>query len=168
MPDERRVLRDVEAAMARVRRSMGRRTLGRLLLADLEARGEPADLVLFAVLDAVEDGPSRPDGVVSVGDVAERMDLDPSRASRVVAAAVASGHLRRIAAQHDGRQVGLVLTSAGQGVVDLAHRRRQEYFGAAMSSWSPAERAAFAELLTRFTAPFGGPGGPAGSPDEAH
>lgn len=151
MPDDEQVLRQVEQAMVRLRRSMGRRTLGRALLAELAQRAEPVDLTLFAVLDAVDDGPGPDRAVVTVREVGERMDLDPSRASRVVAGAVASGHLRRVAAQSDARQVGLELTEAGRGVVDLASRRRRAFFDQAMQGWSAAERAEFARLLARFS-----------------
>lgn len=141
------VLRDVEAAMVRIRRSMGRRTLGRALLAERPA----ADLATFAVLDAVEEGPKPDADVVTVGDIAERIDADPSRASRQVTAAVDAGYLRRTASQRDARRVGLELTDAGRVLTEHAHALRQARFAEAMEGWTPAERAEFARLLTRFT-----------------
>ena len=147
MDDE--VLRAVEAAMVRIRRSTGRRTLGREMLAAAPP-GTP-DLATFAVLDAVEEGPEDGADVVTVGDVAVRTDADPSRASRRVAAAVEAGHLRRTPSQRDARRVGLELTASGRALVDHAHAHRQARFAAAMAGWTPAERAQFADLLTRFT-----------------
>jgi len=144
----------VERAMVRIRRSMGRRSLGKALLAERE---QPENLALFAVLDAVEEGPGE-SGPVTVTGVAERMDLDASRASRVVSAAVASGHVARVASQDDGRRVGLELTASGRAVIDRVHRFRQQRFAEAMRAWTPAERAEFARLLTRFTAPDGDDG----------
>lgn len=141
------VLREVEAAMVRIRRSMGRRTLGRALLAE---RPE-ADLATFAVLDAVEEGPEPGADVVTVGDVADRTDADPSRASRQVAAAVEAGYLRRTASQRDARRVGLELTEAGRALTEHAHTMRQTRFAEAMQDWTEAERGEFARLLTRFT-----------------
>ncbi len=143
------VLREVEAAMVRIRRSTGRRTLGREMLAASPAPA--ADLATFAVLDAVEEGPEDGADVVTVGDVAVRTDADPSRASRQVAAAVDAGLLRRVPSQHDARRVGLELTGAGRTLVDHAHAHRQARFAAAMADWTPDERAQFARLLTRFT-----------------
>ena len=144
-------LRDIEAAMVRIRRSIGRRSLGRALLAELPPSVDNPDLALFAVLDAVEEGPAADSDVVTVGEVAERTDQDPSRASRNVAAAVGSGHLRRVASQRDARRVGLELTATGRELTEHAHRRRQAYFDAVMSGWTRAERTEFARLLTRFT-----------------
>jgi len=73
------------------------------------------------------------------------------RASRQVGAAVASGHLRRSASQRDARRVGLELTAAGEAAIEVAHRYRRDRFATTMADWTPAERAEFARLLTRFT-----------------
>lgn len=147
MDPEEQALRDVEAALVRIRRSTGRRTLGRAMLA-----GRPeADLATYAVLDAVEEGPGPGADVVTVGDVAERTDADPSRASRQVGAAVDAGYLRRTASQRDARRVGLELTDAGRALTEHAHAFRQARFAETMAGWTPAERAEFARLLTRFT-----------------
>ena len=120
MDTDEQALLAVERAMVRIRRSMGRRTFGKALLAKLD---RPEDLALFAVLDAVDEGPGEA-GAVTVTGVAERMNLDASRASRVVAAAVASGHVARVASQRDGRRVGLELTASGRALVDRVHRFR--------------------------------------------
>lgn len=160
MDTEERALLAVEQAMVRLRRSMGRRALTNDLLAELSRsqdrvlprRKGAEHVALFAVLDAVDEGPGE-DGAVTITRVAERMDLDPSRASRVVAAAVASGHVARVASQQDGRRVGLELTAAGRTLVDRIHTFRQRRFAEAMQTWTPDERAEFARLLTRFTTP---------------
>lgn len=170
MTADEQVLLAVERAMVRLRRSMGRRALTNDLLAELARSGDlplPAEpsspspaparegaehVALFAVLDAVDEGPGGT-GAVTVSGVAERMGLDASRASRLVAAAVASGHVTRVAAQEDGRRVGLELTAQGRALIDRIHHFRQQRFADVMSTWTPAERAEFARLLTRFTAP---------------
>lgn len=149
MDADEQALLAVERAMVRLRRSMGRRSLGNAFLAELD---RPIDLALFAVLDAVDEGPGE-NGAVTVSGVAERMDLDASRASRVVAAAVASGHVTRVASQQDGRRVGLELSASGRALIDRMHRFRQQRFAHAMRAWTATERAEFARLLTRFTTP---------------
>jgi DNA-binding MarR family transcriptional regulator len=137
----------VERAMVRLRRSQTRRTLGRLATRALE---RPVDLSLVGVVDAVEDGPERPGGEVTVGAVAERLGIDPSRASRLVAAAVRAGYLARVASQADGRRIGLELTATGEEIARGARRFRQATFGRGMADWSERERREFARLLNRF------------------
>jgi DNA-binding MarR family transcriptional regulator len=87
---------------------------------------------------------------MSVGLVATRLGVDASRGSRIVAEAVKSGYVRRVASQEDGRRIHLELTPAGRSVVEATRRTRQEHFAKAMCDWSDAERAEFARLLARF------------------
>jgi DNA-binding MarR family transcriptional regulator len=138
----------IERAMVRIRRSQTRRTFGRL--AEQAGQG-PLDLALVGVVDAVEEGGAP----VTVGMVAERLGIDPSRASRLVAQAVQAGYVARVASQEDGRRVGLELTSAGDELARAVHRFRQARFDHAMREWSPEDREAFARLLTRFTDELG-------------
>ena len=142
------VLAAVERAMLRIRRSQSRRTLGRLAAQEL---GRPVDASHFLVVDAVEEGPERPGQEVTVGVVAERLGIDPSRASRMVAGAVRAGYVARAASQADGRRIRLELTAAGRELAEAAHRFRRAAFRRAMRGWPAAERRAFARLLTKFT-----------------
>jgi DNA-binding MarR family transcriptional regulator len=137
----------IERAMVRMRRSQTRRFLGRL--AAREAR-EPVDFSLWGVVDAVEEGPD-PDGEpVSVGTVAQRLGIDPSRASRVVSKAVEAGYVRRVAAQSDARRSGLELTETGRRLAEEAHRFRRSFFAHVVRDWPAADVGEFARLLTRF------------------
>ena len=138
---------EIELAMVRLRRSMTKRTLGRLAAREL---ADPPDLALVSVVDAVEEG-----GDVSVGTVAERLGVDPSRASRLVARSVAAGYVVRVASQHDGRRSGLRLTDAGAAVARAAHAFRRERFAAATQAWSASERREFARLLRSFVDALG-------------
>ena len=137
----------IERAFVRIRRSQTRRTLGR---AAEEALGHEIDLTAVAVVDAVEEGPSPGAVAVTVGDIAVRLGIDPSRASRVAAAAVAHGLAERRAAPGDGRQVGLVLTEAGRRVAAEVRRFRRKSLGAVVRDWTAADRRTFARLLARF------------------
>lgn len=138
----------IERAMVRLRRSMSRRTLGRQIA---QERCGPPDIAYMAVVDAVEEGPDPDTGGVTVGMVGERMGIDPSRASRVVSAALKAGYLRRVASQDDARRVFLELTAAGARLADEGHRFRRGAFNRAMEGWTEADRRAFARLLARFT-----------------
>ena len=134
----------IERAFSRVRRSMARRNLGARMIREL---GGGVDLSDLGVIDAVDEGP---DGEVTVGMVGERLGIDPSRASRVVASAIHAGYVERVASQADGRRVALRLTDTGRAIAHAARRIRHRAFSEAMEGWTDDERRTFARLLTRF------------------
>jgi DNA-binding MarR family transcriptional regulator len=137
----------IELAMNRIRRSQTRHSLSR-------RHGADVDHAVFGVVDAVDQGPAAGADEVSVREVADRLGIDPSRASRLASAAIDAGLVRRIASQVDGRRTGLVLTEDGVAAVETAHRVRQAYYDELMAGWSAADRAEFARLLVRFTEPL--------------
>lgn len=143
---------DVESAMVRLRRSMTRHTIGRRMARDLEV---PFDMALIGVVDAVAQGTEESGAEVTVGEVGERLGIDPSRASRVVSAAIEGGYVRRMASQADGRRSVLELTDAGHALVASARRTRQRFFDEAMRGWTEEERRTFARLLGRFVDALG-------------
>jgi DNA-binding MarR family transcriptional regulator len=148
-PDDDAVVA-VERALVRIRRSQTRRALGPPMLAAIAERlGLRLDYGTTAVVDAVEQ-PAAGGGDVTVGLVAERLGLDASRASRLVATAVAAGLVRREASQDDGRRSHLTLTDLGQRVLEIEQDVRRRFVADGMDDWSAADRRAFAELLTRF------------------
>jgi DNA-binding MarR family transcriptional regulator len=128
----------IESAMVAVRRRQSRRTLAR------DAGVSPADVATLEVLDAVAAAP------IGVTELADLLGVDQPRASKLVAAAVGAGLLRREADQDDGRRSRLALTADGEARLAAVRAGRQARFDAAMGGWSNAERATFAELLTRF------------------
>ncbi len=87
---------------------------------------------------------------VTVGAVAEQLDIDPSTASRLVAHATAAGLINRRPCSGDGRRADLRLTAAGERIRQAVRRLRAEYLADLIADWSAAERADFARLLTRF------------------
>ena len=128
----------VESAMIAMRRRQTRRTFA------VESGGpDPVQ----EVLDAIEA--AEPEAL-GVNGVAAALAVDQPRASKLVAAAVSAGLVRREADQADGRRTNLVLTADGRRQLDVVHRFRQERFAAAMDDWTPDERNTFADLLTRF------------------
>lgn len=138
----------IERAMNRIRRRQARRTIGKAAVQTLD---QPINLEHVAVVDAIEEGLEAPGQEVTVGDVAERLGIDPSRASRLVSAAIKAGYVRRLASQEDGRRICLELTPGGLDVVKHAHRQRQALYDHLMDDWSSQDRSEFARLLTRFT-----------------
>lgn len=98
------------------------------------------------VLRAVETGESNPMGI------AERLDIAPSSASRLLDRLVERGLVARTENPHDRRKTNLALTPEGRAA---AHRARQEVVRVVQESFGglPAadiERAV--ELLSRLTA----------------
>jgi len=130
----------VEAAMVAVRRRQTRRALAGA------AGATTADTAAQDVLDALEAAA----GPLGVTGLADALGVDQPRASKLVAAAVGAGLVRREADQADGRRSRLVLTAAGRRRLAAVHDARRARFAAAMDAWTAAERAAFADLLTRF------------------
>jgi DNA-binding MarR family transcriptional regulator len=130
----------VERSMIRIRRNVARHQFGRILERELGPEISHVGLV-----DALSEG-----GEPNVGTVAERLGVDPSRASRLVAAAVDAGHVRRVASQEDGRRIDLELTASGKALHERVRQLRQAWLAEAMADWTDAERAAFARLLDRF------------------
>ncbi|GGT32879.1 MarR family winged helix-turn-helix transcriptional regulator [Nonomuraea spiralis] len=127
----------IERAMVAIRRRQSRRAL---------ARQQGATGPEYEVLDVIEGA----GGQVTVSAVAEALSVDQPRASRLVAAAVTAGLVRREADQADGRRAWLVLTEDGVAALAQARQARQAAFATATAGWSAAERAEFARLLTRF------------------
>ena len=146
----------VERAMVAIRRSQNRRTLARLVAARQGAtpdggRGTAADGAGGAVadvLDVIEEA-EETGGRATVTSVAAALSIDQPRASKLVAAAVAAGLVRREADQADGRRALLVRTPAGQHLSAEAHAFRRQVFGQAMADWPAADRGEFARLLAR-------------------
>ena len=87
----------------------------------------------------------------TIGRMAKRLGIEPSRASRMTAAAIRAGLIRRIASQSDGRRSHLELTSAGSKALEMVRRFRMKFFPQLMTGWSDRECAEFARQLIRFT-----------------
>jgi DNA-binding MarR family transcriptional regulator len=138
----------VERAMVRIRRSQTRRALGKLAEREL---GRPLALSRSFVVDALDESADEPASEVAVGAVAERLGIDPSRASRMVAEAIEAGDVVRVASQSDGRRSLLRLTEQGRALARTARKFRLRMFDRAMDGWTVQERAEFARLLTKFT-----------------
>jgi DNA-binding MarR family transcriptional regulator len=138
----------IDRAMVRIRRSQARRTIGRLMRHRL---GPTFNMAHGLVADALDElsgiGGEQP----NVGAVAGALGIDPSRASRMVAGAVRTGYVKRVASQADGRSTCLELTDAGRQLLRNVRRFRTDFFSKLMATWSDVDCSEFARLLTRFT-----------------
>ncbi len=86
----------------------------------------------------------------TVGELARLLGVDPSRASRQVAQAVAKGLLRRQAAQGDARKVVLQITPRGASLQNKGSALTRSRIALAIDGWKPTEQAQLAKLLSRF------------------
>jgi DNA-binding MarR family transcriptional regulator len=98
--------------------------------------------VLLAAL--VEDGP------LSLGELAQQVDMDPGAASRQVKALEADGMLERSGREGDARVQVLRPTAAGRRVRRRIAGVQDRHMADALDGWSSADRAQFAALLQRF------------------
>jgi len=118
------------------------REMARHALAELGSQG-------FVALATVHKlGPLR------IGDVAERLSIDVSVASRQVAALELAGYLRREPDEHDRRVRRVSVTEAGERVLAVLHHRLVEAFSTAMSTWEDDEVVALARGLDRLREDF--------------
>jgi DNA-binding MarR family transcriptional regulator len=143
---------EVDAMMQHWRRRVMKRELGHRALADL---GIPLDLAQLDVLTAIDPMPGMFDDGASettVGVVAERLSIDPSRASRLVTEMVEAGYVARGVSQQDARRVVMVLTPAGEAIVNAVRSYKSLVMGSFFDSWTEDELKAFLPLLKRFSA----------------
>ena len=142
----------IDAVMHKVRRSIQRRDFGRQVMAKLDPSLEVAHL---DAISAIAHNPvwsaEGPVPEVTVGLIAERLGIDPSWASRVVADVVERGYARRVASQLDARRICLELTGKGRNFVEAVRRNKLEIFARALGKWNERELVVFASLLDRFS-----------------
>ena len=106
-----------------------------------EARERAAHVLLFPLTRL---GPLRQ------GALAELAHIDPSTVSRHVTLLVDRGLVRRVADEQDGRASRLVVTPAGEAVLDTMRQERDALLERVTAAWDPDERAAFTRQLHRF------------------
>ncbi|PRY00690.1 MarR family winged helix-turn-helix transcriptional regulator [Allonocardiopsis opalescens] len=141
----------IDQAVLRLRRIWAKPRLHRELQAQLDT-GERLYLSHVLVIHAVGRALDAGAEEVTVGAVAERLDVDPSTASRLVADSIEAGYVVRRASTVDARRAPLELSAAGRRVMAATQRHRTRYFGRLMRDWTEHERSEFARLLSRFAA----------------
>lgn len=148
--DAANALAAIDEVMNRIRRSIMKRDFGRKILRLLDADLEVMHMdVLGAIGHESLDAPVGEE--VTVGLVAERLDIDPSRASRLVADVVERGYVRRVASQADSRRICLELTGKGAAFVQAVRQTKWRVFSASLGKWSEPDLITFARLLDRFS-----------------
>jgi DNA-binding MarR family transcriptional regulator len=119
------------------RLGMVQRELARHALAELGTQG-------FVALGVIHlHGPVR------VSDVAQRLNVALSVASRQLAALERAGYVERDTDPQDGRAHRVSISAAGRKVLEESHRRMVHAFSRALEGWSAEEIAALSESLER-------------------
>ncbi|WP_425101502.1 MarR family winged helix-turn-helix transcriptional regulator [Tropicibacter sp. S64] len=144
---------DVDAILQKWRRRVFKRELGQRAIDDL---GLPIDLAKMDVMMAVwapanEFGGEETEETM-VSTVAQRLNIDPSRASRVTSDLIRQGYVRRAVSQLDARRAVLELTEAGERLVEAVRHYKFLVLGSYLKDWTAAEIATFLPLLERFSA----------------
>lgn len=151
MPGPSKDVELVRVGLVELRRVFQRSELAKEWAAAF-GRAAKLDYTELRLLDAVRDTTrtdERTDGA-TVGEIAERMGIDPSRASRLVARSVKRGTLSRHAAAGDGRRVVLRVTAAGRKLQERGSELTRARVELALAEWPAGERAAFARMFARF------------------
>jgi DNA-binding MarR family transcriptional regulator len=89
-----------------------------------------------------------------VSDIAERLRIDLSVASRQVAVLESSGWVTRQRDPRDGRARQLEVTTAGQAVLEDAHERMVNAYGRVLEGWSEEEIRALTGAVSRLRDDF--------------
>jgi DNA-binding MarR family transcriptional regulator len=140
----------IDAVMIKVRRSIQRRDFGRLILARIDPSLEVSHLdAIIAIAHNPVVG-NAPQEEVTVGIIAERLGIDPSRASRISADIVERGYAFRVASQLDARRICLKLTATGERFVTAVRQTKWRIFAGSLAQWDEHELVTFAVLLERF------------------
>lgn len=144
-------LLDFDAEMFRWRGMQSRGEFISLLLTEADAGIEPAGFMALSAVSrrmlGIDGAPPRPP---TVGEVAEDMNLDPSRASRIISDLVDKGMLLRAADQADGRRSVLALQPKGIAVMEKFRDAKWRMLSKLFNTWRDDEISAFSVLLRKY------------------
>jgi DNA-binding MarR family transcriptional regulator len=143
----------LDAVMQHWRRKMTKRELGRRAIEKLNLPVEQGQLdVLFAIAAPIYTTDAGSETMVAT--VAERLGIDPSRASRIVSDLVSTGYARRAVSQVDARRTIVELTEKGMAITEAVQSYKWLMMADYFSGWSREDIAAFVPLLERYTTWF--------------
>lgn len=140
-------LDDAGRALFRLGRMFDRQRVRRVLAG---STGRSVELSRILAVQSVEASLEEPDSEVTLGEVARRLEIDQSTASRLVAETIRDGYLSRTASEADGRRIRLELTEAGRELAEDARRYQRSVFEDLTLHWSNQDREEFARLLAKF------------------
>ena len=121
------------------------------LMDELGAGLEATQFHALSAIMRIQSGFGRPAVEATVGLLADEMNLDPSRASRIAADLVDRGLLARAVSQSDGRRSVLVPTDAARVLLDGFLRAKWQRSMALFRDWSEDDILTFARLFARYS-----------------
>lgn len=112
---------------------------------------EPALLQGLISVARIQGGIGRPEPMQpTVGLVAEMMQVDPSRASRIVTDIVSRGYVERTVAQNDARKSVLIMTPKGFAFLDAFMQSKWMLMMQTFDGWSDTDIETFSALFQRY------------------
>lgn len=143
---------ELDAVMQRWRRRVTKRELGIRAVRELGLRVEMAELdALIAIWRPANEFGDEDLGETTVGSVATRLGIDPSRASRLTTELIRKGLVRRGVSQEDARRAILEVTSEGDRIVQAVREYKFLTLGHFLTSWTEEEVRTFLPLIERFS-----------------
>ncbi len=108
------------------------------------------ELSRILVVQAVEAETAESGEEITIGIVAQRLDIDPSTASRLVSETIRAGYLSGAPSSTDARRTRLILTDDGRTLAVAARRYQRATFEHITREWPEGERQEFARLFIKF------------------
>ena len=129
--------------------------LRRSVLLEVENPVSAKDMSRAQVLGIVENAEREGGPEITVGAVADHLQVDPSVASRMVSECIATGYLARAASQLDGRRTVVHLTEAGTDMLARFRGSQREAYTYITKDWPRGEQLEFARLLLKYVDSIG-------------
>lgn len=142
-------LLELDESLARVRGAIQRPEYRRRLLRGIDVPGGVTTVRLLHAIAVLSETQAP-----SIGEVATRLAVEPSTASRSIDAVARSGLISKHSCARDSRRARLVLTAQGQAVLEEAVARRRELLSQVTDGWTAAEINRLVELLDRLCQGF--------------
>ena len=142
---------EIDALLQNWRRQAARRELGRRALVDLKVDLELAQLDVLVAIEAPTNEFGINPGETMIATIAERLGIDPSRASRLVSEMVEAGYARRAVSQADARRTIIELNERGKAVVEAVRAYKFLVIGDFLSDWDEEALKAFVPMLHKFS-----------------
>ena len=150
-PDMIDALLDLDGTMFLWHRASSKGEVPAKILAELGSSVEVGQFYAMTAIFRIQEGVGRDIAEpATIGLLAEEMNIDPSRASRVASDLIAKGLVRREAAQDDGRKSILVLTETADALFRAYKELKWAKVIEVYRDWNAEDIAAFSRLLGRY------------------
>jgi len=150
-PETIEAVMDIDALLQKWRRRALKREIGIRALSDLKVGIDLAQLDVLTAISGPISEFGETEGETMVATVAERLNIDPSRASRLVSELVEEGYAQRAVSQADARRTIIELTARGAAVVDAVRAYKYLIMADFLGEWSAEDIAVFVPLFKRFS-----------------